>query len=169
MDFQIKVYRWPNSANGIVLIGRGEFGLKALPENIPEPDAPLYETLKKYLQPPESLESTFVEQVRKSIEESIREGQPKLCRIAGALGLGNRSLQRQLRKNGIDFRKLADEIRFEMALSYFKEPKNRLTDIALLLGYSEVSAFNRAFKRWTGSTPLDYRRKLSSSTAVNAK
>jgi AraC-like DNA-binding protein len=45
-------------------------------------------------------------------------------------------------------------------VTYLKDRKNSLTEIAFLLGYSELSAFNRAFKRWTGLTPLDYQRKL---------
>ena len=169
MDFQIKMYRCPNSARDVILIGRGEINLQVVSEDIPEADPALYETLKTYFRLPEGFESRFVDRIRKSIEESIKGGKPKLCQIAGILGLGDRSLQRQLRKNGVNFRKLADEIRFELATSYLKETDNGLTDIALLLGYSEVSAFNRAFKRWTASTPLEYRRKLSRSTAVNAK
>jgi AraC-like DNA-binding protein len=55
-----------------------------------------------------------------------------------------------------------DDTRRHFALKYLRDRKNTLTEIACLLGYSEVSAFNRAFKRWTGSTPLDYRRDSQS-------
>jgi AraC-like DNA-binding protein len=45
-------------------------------------------------------------------------------------------------------------------VSYLKDRKNSLTEVAFLLGYSELSAFNRAFKRWTRFTPLDYQRRM---------
>jgi AraC-like DNA-binding protein len=51
-----------------------------------------------------------------------------------------------------------DDTRRRFALNYLRARKNTLTEVAYLLGYSELSAFNRAFKRWTGSTPLAYRR-----------
>ena len=58
----------------------------------------------------------------------------------------------------MDFKALVDDTRRRFSLNYLRDRKHTLTEIAYLLGYSEVSAFNRAFKRWTGSTPSDYRR-----------
>jgi AraC-like DNA-binding protein len=69
-----------------------------------------------------------------------------------------RTLQRQLKEYGVDFKRLVDDTRHRFSLSYLRDRKNTLTEIAYLLGYSEVSAFNRAFRCWTGSTPSDYRR-----------
>jgi AraC-like DNA-binding protein len=51
-----------------------------------------------------------------------------------------------------------DDTRRRLAINYLKDGNHTLTQIGFLLGYSEVSAFNRAFKRWTGSTPLKYRQ-----------
>jgi AraC-like DNA-binding protein len=51
-------------------------------------------------------------------------------------------------------------------VDYLKERENTLTEIAFLLGYSEVSAFNRAFKRWTGKTPMVYRESLLAKKTV---
>ena len=53
----------------------------------------------------------------------------------------------------MDYKALVDDTRRRFSLNYLRDRKNSLTEIAYLLGYSEVSAFNRAFKRWTGSTP----------------
>jgi AraC-like DNA-binding protein len=61
----------------------------------------------------------------------------------------------------VDFKALVEDTRRRFSLHYLQDRKNTLTEVAYLLGYSEVSAFNRAFRRWTGSTPTDYRRKLS--------
>jgi AraC-like DNA-binding protein len=78
--------------------------------------------------------------------------------VAKKLGLGPRTLQRRLKEYGADFKTLVDDTRRRFSLNYLRDRKHTLTEIAYLLGYSEVSAFNRAFKRWTGSTPSDYRR-----------
>jgi AraC-like DNA-binding protein len=68
-----------------------------------------------------------------------------------------RSLERRLNERGVSFKELVSEMRKRLALEYLTSDRHTLTDIAFLLGYSEVSAFNRAFKRWTGSSPLRYR------------
>jgi AraC-like DNA-binding protein len=54
------------------------------------------------------------------------------------------------------------DTRRRLAIAYLRDARHTLTEIAYLLGCSEVSAFNRAFKRWTGSTPTDYRGKIAS-------
>jgi AraC-like DNA-binding protein len=61
----------------------------------------------------------------------------------------------------MDFKKLVDDTRRRLALHHIKEEKDPLTQIAFMLGYSDASAFNRAFKRWTGTAPLEYRRTLA--------
>jgi AraC-like DNA-binding protein len=96
--------------------------------------------------------------VRKAIAESLREGGPNLRRVAQKLAASPRTLQRQLKRYGVEFKNLADDTRRQFAMDYLKNPEDSLTQIAFLLGYSEVSAFNRAFKRWTGKTPSDFRR-----------
>jgi AraC-like DNA-binding protein len=91
----------------------------------------------------------------------MREGDPKLTRVAKKIAMSPRTLQRQLKEHGVDFKRLMDDTRRRFALTYLKDRRTTLTEIAFLLGYSELSAFNRAFRRWTGSTPLDYRRRLA--------
>jgi AraC-like DNA-binding protein len=61
----------------------------------------------------------------------------------------------------MDFKRLVDDTRHRFSLNYLRDQKNARAEIAFLMGYSQVSAFNRAFKRWTGSMPSDYRRKAS--------
>jgi AraC-like DNA-binding protein len=89
----------------------------------------------------------------------MRDGNCKLAVVAKKLALSPRSLQRRLEEYGIDFNALVNETRRRFAVEYLKNPSNTLTEVAFLLGYSEVSAFNRAFKRWTGTTPMAHRRK----------
>jgi AraC-like DNA-binding protein len=130
---------------------------------VPAADQQLYQIMKQYLDQvlkDMPREDSLIGSIRKAIAESMRDGDPKLARVAKKLAMGPRTLQRRLREYGSDFKKLVEDTRQRFAVSYLKDRKNTLTEIAFLLGYSELSAFNRAFKRWTGSTPLDYQRKL---------
>jgi AraC-like DNA-binding protein len=81
--------------------------------------------------------------------------------VARKIALSPRTLQRRLKEQSLDFKGLVDDTRRRFSLNYLKDPQHTLTEIAYLLGYSEVSAFNRAFKRWTGTTPVSYRRSGS--------
>ena len=80
------------------------------------------------------------------------------------MAMSPRTLQRRLKEYGLDFKKLTDDTRRRFAINYLRDRKHTLTEIAFLLGYSEVSAFNRAFKRWTGSTPLKYRQNIRTTS-----
>lgn len=131
---------------------------------VPAADPRLYRILKRYLDgvlKEMPREDSFLASLRKSIAESMRDGDPKLARVSKRIAMSPRTLQRRLKDYGVDYKKLTDDTRRRFATNYLKDRKNTLTEIAFLLGYSEVSAFNRAFKRWTGSTPLDYRRKIA--------
>ena len=128
---------------------------------VPAADKRLYPILRRYLDrvlKDMPREDSLVTSVRRAIGETMRDGDPTLSRVAARVATNPRTLQRQLRDHGADFKRLVDDTRHRFALNYLRDPKHALTEIAYLLGYSEVSAFNRAFKRWTGSTPSDYRR-----------
>ena len=104
-------------------------------------------------------EDAFICTVSRAIAELIKDGNPSLTRTAKKLGMSPRTLQRQLKTRHVEFKTLVNDTRRHFAQSYLRDRKTSLTEIAFLLGYSEASAFNRAFKRWTGLTPLAYRRK----------
>ncbi len=102
---------------------------------------------------------TWTDKVVHSINKSLACGEkPTLDSVAQALAIGPRQLQNKLREEGAAYQTLLDEVRKEMALKYLNEPQITVCDIAFLLGFSEQSAFNHAFKRWTGVTPGDYRK-----------
>jgi AraC-like DNA-binding protein len=128
---------------------------------VPAADARLYPILKDLLErildemPPVD---GLLTSARRAIAESMRHGDPTVAQVARRLDLGPRTLQRHLEQHGTTFMRLVDDTRRQFSLRYLRDPKHTLTDIAYLLGYSEVSAFNRAFRRWTGSTPTDFRR-----------
>lgn len=101
-----------------------------------------------------------VAQARAQVARQLGEGVPGLPQVAAALHLSPRSLQRLLQDQGLSFTQLVESVRRELAERYLAEPALDLTDLAFLLGYSEQSAFQRAFKRWTGQTPGEFRRQL---------
>ena len=102
--------------------------------------------------------ATLRERVRREVVRRLREGEPSIASIAAALGTSERSLQRKLQIEGVSFRDVVDEARHKLAVVYLGDPTLSLTDVACLLGYSEGAAFTRAFKRWTGSAPSQFRR-----------
>jgi AraC-like DNA-binding protein len=139
--------------------------LDFIERQVPAADQQLYQIMTQYLDRVLSempREDGFLGATRKAIAESMRDGDPKLDRVAKKMGMGSRTLQRRLKEYGFDFKQLVEDTRQRFAVSYLKDAKNTLTEIAFLLGYSELSAFNRAFKRWTRSTPLDYQRRVRS-------
>jgi AraC-like DNA-binding protein len=106
--------------------------------------------------------------VRRAVAEAMREGDPNLTRVAKKMAMSPRTLQRQLKEQGMEFKDLVDDTRRRFAQSYLRSRRNTLTEIAFLLGYSEASAFNRAFKRWTGTTPLAYRGQAAPAVPPRA-
>ncbi len=96
--------------------------------------------------------------VQQQIRAALAGGDAGLAAIARRLGTSEPSLYRALRRRGVEFSDLLRALRREMALAYLQEANLPLTEIALLLGYSELSAFSRAFRSWTGHSPAAYRR-----------
>jgi AraC-like DNA-binding protein len=96
--------------------------------------------------------------VRQAIIEGLKGEEPKLSTIARELAMSERSIQMKLKEEGLTYQQLLDEVRKEIALSHLREPHLSTTDIAYLLGFSELSVFSRAFKKWTGTTPNTYRK-----------
>jgi len=100
----------------------------------------------------------LIAQVRKLILADLSNGVPALKSICESLGQNERTFQRALAKLGLNYQDLVDELRMNLALEYIRNDYNFL-DIAMMLGYSEQSAFHRAFKRWTGMPPSRYRKQ----------
>ena len=99
----------------------------------------------------------LVDQVRTLLRKELLGGDPALERIAAQLGMSARTLQRRLREQRTSHHELLDQMRKDLAIRYLNEPAMALCEMAYLLGFSERSAFHRAFKRWTGTTPSQFR------------
>lgn len=83
-------------------------------------------------------------------------GVSSLDDIAANFNISPRSLQRKLKEEGIKYQDIADAVRHSLAVYYISSGNYPLKDISWMLGYNELSAFTRAFKRWTGNSPLQY-------------
>ncbi|MDQ2633876.1 MAG: AraC family transcriptional regulator [Pseudomonadota bacterium] len=102
---------------------------------------------------------SMVDRVRGTVRQHLPEGTPTLEEVAFALHLAPSAIRRTLADEGLGFREAIDVIRFELAQHYLAQRHLPVSEIALLLGYSELSAFSRAFTRWAGISPRGYRRK----------
>jgi AraC-like DNA-binding protein len=88
-------------------------------------------------------------------------GKASLPNVARDLAIGSRTLARRLSDEGLMFKKVLEESRVALAKRYLAERNLPIIEVAWLLGYNEVSAFFRAFKRWTGMTPRQFRMNLT--------
>jgi AraC-like DNA-binding protein len=93
------------------------------------------------------------------VKDDLPSGSVSVDRVAGQLAMSVRTLSRRLETERTSFRHLLDSVRQELAVAHLRDPRMELAEIAFLLGYSESSAFHRSFKRWTGRTPLEFRRQ----------
>jgi len=136
-------------------------GRDVLSMALPTHDPRLHEVLRKHadvmLTELPQVE-TFVERVRELILAELSGGNPGVKHIADRLHQSPRTLARRLEQHGTNFKDLLDELRRGLALRYAAHTDLQLSEIALLLGFSNSASFHRAFRRWTDSTPLDYRR-----------
>ena len=96
--------------------------------------------------------------VRELIAKELSGGDPSVANIARQMPMGARTLGRRLEDEGTTFKDLLDDLRRRLALGYVAGSLLPFSEIAFLLGFSQSAAFHRAFKRWTGQTPLGYRQ-----------
>ncbi|WP_263264234.1 AraC family transcriptional regulator [Pseudomonas entomophila] len=95
--------------------------------------------------------------VEAAIVGQLPAGEPTLEAVALAVDLGPATLQRRLREHGCCFSQLIEQVRQRLAQRYLREGVTSVTQLAGLLGYSETSAFSRAFRRWHGVSPRQWR------------
>ncbi|WP_420429059.1 AraC family transcriptional regulator ligand-binding domain-containing protein [Algiphilus sp.] len=132
---------WPINSRDPHLQAVLEQQAEALLQVLPQPDA-------------------FLSELQQVMLRSLQEGQPSIKQVADTMGVPQRTLYRRLESRGVTYKVLLSQMRFQLARRYLADRRLSLPEIALMLGYSEQSAFNRAFKSWSGQTPLHYRRRL---------
>lgn len=103
------------------------------------------------------LAQTTSREVVGKIVEVLPDGPPSQQDIADSLHISNRTLQRKLKSEGTSFMDLLQDTRLQLARKYLGQRSRSVVETSYLLGFSEPSTFSRAFKRWTGMAPAEYR------------
>jgi AraC-like DNA-binding protein len=85
---------------------------------------------------------------------------PDFETLAGELNMTTATLRRRLPRRALPIKEIKDQLRRDLAISYLSHSNRSVMDIALELGFSERSAFHRAFRKWTGASPGEFRRAL---------
>jgi AraC-like DNA-binding protein len=99
----------------------------------------------------------LVHEVRELIVERLPKGTANIDAIAGELNMSSKTLERRLAERNECFSALLDETRYKAAKHYLEETDMPVSQVAYMAGYTESAALTRAFKRWTGATPMQYR------------
>lgn len=100
---------------------------------------------------------TFADRVRELLAAELCGGDPTSQAMARLLKMSVRTLHRRLSDEGTSHKQLLEQLRRELAETYLRERDVSISEAAYLLGFSEPSAFHRAFRRWTGQTPAEFR------------
>jgi AraC-like DNA-binding protein len=102
---------------------------------------------------------TWSGKVAEQLSRTLCDGKPNLPEVARLLAVSQRSLQGKLKEENTTYQAILDDVRQQLATAHLENDALSLTDIAFLLGYADQSAFNHAFRKWTGDSPLRYRER----------
>ena len=168
-------YRGPPPPNGAdtarvfqtrVRYGQPHFGLSFDARWLQLPMVQNTQSLREFLQQaPANLlvkyrdKTSVTERIRRLLRSHLRGELPSLDEVSHVLGLTPQTLRRRLHEEGQGFQSLKDHLRRDAAIEYLAHPDMTLLDIADQLGFSEASTFHRAFKKWTGVAPGEYRQR----------
>ncbi|MGB3620566.1 AraC family transcriptional regulator [Ketobacter sp. MCCC 1A13808] len=138
------------------------FPAQVLDQRITSANKLLFKLLGGYLgRVKEAARITLADRVQDYVRSSLSEGNCTIERCAAKMDVSVRTLQAKLSESQLSFSDILEEQRIALAENYLKQAQYSLDDVAANLGYSEQSSFGRAFKRWTGLTPKQYRQKIS--------
>ena len=107
--------------------------------------------------PVNGAEDSRAEQVARVVSQKLKGSVPALHEVARELSMSSRNLQRALHDAGTSYQSLLDDVRRDLAIHHLANPATSAGQVGFLLGFSEPSAFHRAFRRWTGKTPSAFR------------
>lgn len=129
-----------------------------LGRRLPELDAELQRLIKRQLDEIEARHGdSFPDQVRGVLRAALLTQHASADEVAALFSMHSRTLNRRLRKFDTSFRELVDEVRYEIARQMLRNTSLDVTEVAAALGYADASAFTRAFRRWSGTTPGAWR------------
>lgn len=134
----------------------------------PRADANLASLLDRYadgLLKQAPRQASFAERVRAWLSNELNGGSPTISSAARALHVSERTLHRNLQNEGTSFRELLDQLRRERAVALLANPRCSVAEAGFLLGFAELSSFSRAFKRWTGKAPAEFRAEALTTSS----
>lgn len=111
----------------------------------------------------------LVDDLGQRIRQALRGSVPDAATLARQMGMSTRTLSRRLHERGLTYQDVVDEARRELALRHLLNKDLKVIEVAFLLGFAEVSTFYRAFRRWTGTTPIAYRRESVGGGGATAR
>jgi AraC-like DNA-binding protein len=103
--------------------------------------------------------ASVADRARAALGTALRNGEPSATYVANRLKMSVRTLNRALASEQTSYRHLLEQLRRDLAMRYLADPRLSVTEVAFLLGFSELSAFHRAFRRWTSVTPSAFRAR----------
>jgi AraC-like DNA-binding protein len=112
--------------------------------------------------------SEFSDDIRRLLRTRLTSNRCSADDIADLLAMHRRTLSRHLKSSGMGYRAITNEIRFEIARQLLQDTQVPLAQIAAALGFSEASAFTRAFRRWSGQTPTAWRSHSDTDDEISA-
>jgi AraC-like DNA-binding protein len=104
--------------------------------------------------------SSLNARIRRRLRQTLPGDVPDFETLAGELNMTTATLRRRLHEEGASYQEIKDQLRRDLAIGYLSHSQRSVMDIALELGFSERSAFHRAFRKWTGASPGEFRRGL---------
>ena len=105
--------------------------------------------------------NSLTAKIRRRLRQTLPHELPDFEVLARELHTASATLRRRLHEEGESYRSIKDQLRRDVAITYLSDSDRSVMDIALELGFAEPSAFHRAFKKWTGASPGEYRRSLA--------
>jgi AraC-like DNA-binding protein len=104
-------------------------------------------------------EASFKDALRRRLSRAFSNGLPQASSIARAMGMSERTFYRRLAEEGLTYRDVLREAQTSLAQELLSESDCTIAEIAFLTGFSEQSTFTRAFKRWVGQPPAQFREQ----------
>jgi AraC-like DNA-binding protein len=105
--------------------------------------------------------SSLAARVRRRLRQCLPGEAPDFGGLAGELNMTQATIRRRLHEEGESYQSIKDQLRRDLAISYLSHSSRSVMDIAVELGFSERSAFHRAFRKWTGASPGEFRRRVN--------
>jgi AraC-like DNA-binding protein len=137
------------------------FPISMMDDLNPSADAALAQLLEQYAADQLSKIPTnaqFSQRVRACVVSMLPLGALTADSVAAQFNMSNRTLRRRLQDESTSYQEILDDVRAELARHYLTKEKREIDEVSFMLGFSDPSAFTKAFRRWTGHTPAEFAR-----------